>query len=224
MRNSANTRNGYGNPAKSLLTIVNDILDISKLEAGKFELERIDFDLVKTVENAVSLMSPKAREKAIDLAVFVEPNARGVYTGDPTRLRQVLLNLLGNAIKFTEKGGVSVQVRVHRVEDPQTRISHLRFEVQDTGIGIPEAVCKRLFEKFSQADSSVTRRYGGTGLGLAICKQLVQLMGGEIGVNSIHGAGLDVLVPGAARTVPSPASRYGLASRAAEDAQRAARR
>ena len=174
---------------ESLLTIVNDILDISKLEAGKFELERIDFDLVKTVENAVSLMAPKAREKAIDLAVFVEPNARGVYTGDPTRLRQVLLNLLGNAIKFTEKGGVCVQVRVHRVEDPKARISHLRFEVQDTGIGIPEAVCKRLFEKFSQADSSVTRRYGGTGLGLAICKQLVQLMGGEIGVNSIHGAG-----------------------------------
>lgn len=174
---------------ESLLTIVNDILDISKLEAGKFELERIDFDLVNTVENAISLMAPKAREKAIDLAVFIEPNARGVYTGDPTRLRQVLLNLLGNAIKFTERGGVAVQVRVHRVEDPRTRISHLRFEVQDTGIGIPEAVCKRLFEKFSQADNSVTRRYGGTGLGLAICKQLVQLMGGEIGVNSIHGAG-----------------------------------
>ena len=174
---------------ESLLTIVNDILDISKLEAGKIELETIDFDLVKTVENAVSLMSPRAREKSIDLAVFIELNARGVYTGDPTRLRQVLLNLLGNAIKFTEKGGVSVQVRVHRVEDPQTRISHLRFEIQDTGIGIPDAVCKRLFEKFSQADNSVTRRYGGTGLGLAISKQLVQRMGGEIGVHSVHGTG-----------------------------------
>ena len=174
---------------ESLLGIVNDILDISKLEAGKIELENIDFDLVKTVENAISLMAPKTREKEIDLAVFVEPAARGVYTGDPTRLRQVLLNLLSNAIKFTEKGGVSVQVRVLRVEDPQTRIAHLRFEIEDTGIGIPEAVCKRLFEKFSQADNSVTRRYGGTGLGLAISKQLVQLMNGEIGVTSVHGAG-----------------------------------
>ena len=174
---------------ESLLGIVNDILDISKLEAGKIELENIDFDLVKTVENAISLMTPKAREKEIDLAVFVEPAARGVYTGDPTRLRQVLLNLLSNAIKFTDRGGVSVQVRVLRVEDPRTRIARLRFEVQDTGIGIPEAVCQRLFEKFSQADASVTRRYGGTGLGLAISKELVQLMNGEIGVTSVHGAG-----------------------------------
>ena len=174
---------------ESLLGLVNDILDISKLEAGKIELENIDFDLVKTVENAISLMTPKAREKEIDLAVFVEPAARGVYTGDPTRIRQVLLNLLSNAIKFTERGGVSVQVRVLRVDDPVTRIARLRFEIEDTGIGIPEAVCKRLFEKFSQADASVTRRYGGTGLGLAISKQLVQLMNGEIGVTSVHGAG-----------------------------------
>jgi signal transduction histidine kinase len=122
---------------ESLLGIVNDILDISKLEAGKIELESVDFDLVKTVENAISLMAGKAREKAIDLGVFIEPSARGVYTGDPTRLRQVLLNLLGNAVKFTEKGGVSVEVRVHRVEDPKTRISYLHFEIQDTGIGIP---------------------------------------------------------------------------------------
>ena len=165
---------------ESLLIIVNDILDISKLEAGKIELESVDFDLVKTVENAVSLMGPKAREKAIDLGVFIEPDARGVYSGDPTRLRQVLLNLLSNAIKFTDQGGVSVQVRVQRVEDPLTRIAHLRFEVADTGVGIPEAVSKRLFEKFTQADSSVTRRYGGTGLGLAISKQLVHLMKGRI--------------------------------------------
>ena len=174
---------------ESLLGIVNDILDISKLEAGKIELESVDFDLVKTVENAISLMAGKAREKAIDLGVFIEPSARGVYTGDPTRLRQVLLNLLGNAIKFTDKGGVAVEVRVHRVMDPKTRTSTIRFEVRDTGIGIPEAVCKRLFEKFAQADSSVTRRYGGTGLGLAISKQLVHLMNGEIGVTSVHGEG-----------------------------------
>jgi signal transduction histidine kinase/CheY-like chemotaxis protein/HPt (histidine-containing phosphotransfer) domain-containing protein len=174
---------------EALLGIVNDILDVSKLEAGKIELEKVDFDLVNTVENAVALMAGRAREKSLDLGVFVETSARGIYTGDPSRLRQILLNLLGNAIKFTEKGGVSVQVVVHRVEDPATGVSHLRFEVKDTGIGIPEEVCKRLFHKFSQADSSVTRRYGGTGLGLAISRQLVELMGGEIGVTSRLGAG-----------------------------------
>jgi len=174
---------------EALLAIVNDILDISKLEAGKFDLEHIDFDLLNTVESAAALMAGKAREKNIELGVFVDPAARGVYRGDPTRLRQVLLNLLGNAIKFTDKGGVSVQVFVLRVVDPATGISHLRFEVKDTGIGMPETVCDRLFQKFSQADNSVTRRYGGTGLGLAICKQLVELMDGKIGVSSRPGQG-----------------------------------
>lgn len=175
---------------EALLAIVNDILDISKLEAGKFELENLDFDLVNTVESAIAVMVGKAREKDIDLSCFVEPAACGVYHGDSARLRQVLLNLLSNAIKFTEKGGVSLQVHVARVEeDPATGKSHLRFEVKDCGIGIPEAACKRLFQKFSQADNSVTRRYGGTGLGLAICKQLVELMGGAIGVNSRVGVG-----------------------------------
>ncbi|MBI3677554.1 MAG: response regulator [Proteobacteria bacterium] len=172
-----------------LLAIVNDILDISKLESGKFELEHIDFDLVNTVESAISLMDAKAREKGIDLGVFVDLAARGVYRGDPTRLRQVILNLIGNAIKFTDKGGVAVQVVVQRIEDHVTGISHLRFEVKDSGVGIPEKVCARLFQKFSQADTSVTRRYGGTGLGLAICKQLVELMGGQIGVTSRVGEG-----------------------------------
>jgi signal transduction histidine kinase/CheY-like chemotaxis protein/HPt (histidine-containing phosphotransfer) domain-containing protein len=174
---------------EALLGIVNDILDISKLEAGKFELEKIDFDLLNTVESAIQLMSGRAREKNIDLGSFVDPAARGVYCGDPARLRQVLLNLLNNAIKFTEKGGVSVLVEVRRVDDPATGVSHLRFEVKDSGIGIPEKVCERLFQKFSQADSSTTRRYGGTGLGLAICKQLIELMSGTIGVNSRVGAG-----------------------------------
>jgi signal transduction histidine kinase/CheY-like chemotaxis protein len=174
---------------ESLLTIVNDILDISKLESGKYELEVIDFDLVNTVESAVFLMNPKAREKGIELGVFVEPEARGMYSGDSTRLRQVLLNLIGNAIKFTERGGVSVQVKVYRVADPATGLSHLRFEVNDSGVGIPENVCDRLFQKFTQADSSVTRRYGGTGLGLAICKQLIEAMGGQIGVTSRVGVG-----------------------------------
>ena len=169
---------------ESLLAIVNDILDVAKLESGKFELEDVDFDLLNTVENATALLAARAAEKKIDLGVFVEPAARGIYRGDGARLRQVLLNLLSNAIKFTDKGGVSVLVEVRRIEEPITGHSHLRFEVKDTGEGIPEQVCSRLFQKFSQADSSVTRRYGGTGLGLAICKQLVELMGGQIGVTS----------------------------------------
>jgi len=130
-----------------------------------------------------------AQEKDIDLGVFVDFEARGVYRGDSTRLRQVLLNLIGNAIKFTDKGGVSVFVTVYEIADPATGLSHLRFEVKDSGVGIPENVCGRLFQKFTQADSSVTRRYGGTGLGLAICKQLVEAMGGEIGVSSQVEAG-----------------------------------
>jgi signal transduction histidine kinase/DNA-binding response OmpR family regulator len=173
----------------ALLTIVNDILDISKLEAGKIELEDADFDLVATVENALALMTARAREKNIDVGVFIDPPARGIYTGDAMRLRQVLLNLIGNAIKFTEKGGVSLQVAVHRIDNPAAGILHLRFEIVDTGVGIPEAVCARLFQKFTQADSSVTRRFGGTGLGLAICKQLVELMNGQIGVSSRAGLG-----------------------------------
>jgi signal transduction histidine kinase/DNA-binding response OmpR family regulator len=175
--------------AEALLAIVNDILDVSKLEAGKVELERIDFDLVNTVESAMAVMSARAREKNIDLGAFIAPDARGVYCGDPSRLRQILLNLLSNAIKFTEKGGVSVLVEVRKVEDPATGLTHLRFEVKDSGIGIPEQVCARLFQNFSQADSSVTRRYGGTGLGLAISRQLVELMGGRIGVDSRVGHG-----------------------------------
>jgi CheY-like chemotaxis protein len=174
---------------EALLGIVNDILDISKLEAGKLELEKIDFDLLNTVESAIQLMAGRAREGNIDLGCFVDPAARGVYRGDAARLRQVLLNLINNAIKFTEKGGVSVLVEVRRVDDPMTGVSYLRFEVRDSGIGIPEKVCERLFQKFSQADSSVTRRYGGTGLGLAISKQLIELMGGTIGVNSRVGIG-----------------------------------
>jgi signal transduction histidine kinase/CheY-like chemotaxis protein len=176
---------------EALLTVVNDVLDISKLEAGKIELEIIDFDLVNTVESAIALMVPRAREKNIEIGAFVEPEAQGVYRGDPTRIRQVLLNLLGNAIKFTEKGGVTIRVHVRRV--PAAHLAPgqvpLRFEIEDTGIGMPESVRGKLFQKFSQADTSVTRRYGGTGLGLAICKQLVDLMGGTIGVTSRAGVG-----------------------------------
>ena len=171
---------------ESLMAILNDILDVSKLEAGKLEIEVTDFDLVAAVESAAGLMVPKAREKNIDLAMYVDPVARGIYRGDPTRLRQILLNLLSNGIKFTETGGVAVQVMVKLGEGENTP---LHFEVTDTGIGMAENVRERMFQKFSQADSSVTRRFGGTGLGLAICKQLVERMGGEIGVSSALGKG-----------------------------------
>ena len=176
---------------EQLLAVVNDILDISKLEANKVELESIDFDLVQVVESAVSLAIGKAREKGLDLGVFVDPAARRRFRGDPTRLRQVMHNLIGNALKFTEKGGVSVEVRMprdHAIEATEDA-PVLRFEITDTGIGMPESVRTQLFQKFTQADSSITRRFGGTGLGLAICKQLVELMGGRIGVESQPGVG-----------------------------------
>ena len=154
-----------GDSAEALLALINDILDISKLEAGKVDLEIIDFELLDTVEAAVGLLAPKAHEKGIDLGVYVAPAAKGGFRGDETRVRQILLNLVGNAVKFTENGGVSVEVTVS--PDPAQDVHRLRFEVADTGIGMSEEVRDRLFEKFSQADTSITRRFGGSGLGLA---------------------------------------------------------
>ncbi len=171
--------------AEALLAILNDILDISKLEAGRVDLETIEFDLHNLVEGAVDLMSSRAREKKIDIAAYIDPAVRQDYSGDPTRLRQVLLNLIGNAIKFTDQGCVAVEVRPH----PDDPIGLIRFDVIDTGIGIPDDARAKLFQKFTQADQSVTRRFGGTGLGLSISKQLVELMGGTIGVESQPGKG-----------------------------------
>ena len=168
--------------AEALLHIVDDLLDVSKLDAGKLELETIDFDMADIVKGAALLFEPQARAKAIELAVRVDPAMARYRRGDPTRLRQVLLNLVGNAIKFTDAGSVSVCVK----PADQGRV---RFAVTDTGIGISQDVLSRLFNRFSQADSSTTRRYGGTGLGLAICRELVALMGGEIGVSSQPGSG-----------------------------------
>ena len=174
---------------EALLTIINDILDVSKLDAGKVDLEDIDFDLVETVEGAVTLLASKAHDKNIELGIYVDPSARAGFRGDPNRIRQILLNLVGNGIKFTEKGGVSVEVTLVSAPADSGKPALLRFEIADTGVGMPDEVQIGLFRKFSQADSSITRRYGGTGLGLAISKQLVELMGGEIGVSTRPGLG-----------------------------------
>jgi signal transduction histidine kinase/CheY-like chemotaxis protein/HPt (histidine-containing phosphotransfer) domain-containing protein len=172
--------------ADTLLKIINDILDYSKLEAGKIELESVNFSPEQLVDGVVSLLSARAMAKDLRLFMNLGPAMPLWVRGDPTRLRQILFNLIGNAIKFTEKGSVSV-IGSHRVVGDSAL--ELRFEVRDTGVGIPEAARTRLFARFSQADSSTTRRFGGTGLGLAICKQLTELMGGEIGVHSEEGRG-----------------------------------
>jgi signal transduction histidine kinase/DNA-binding response OmpR family regulator len=164
--------------AEALLQIINDILDFSKVEAGKLELENIEFVLRDSVEETIEIFAARAHAKSLELACAIDLDVPGTVRGDPTRLRQVLINLVGNAIKFTDSGEVIVRVRT--VGDDGL----LRFEVADTGIGIPQEAQTQIFSAFSQADSFTTRKYGGTGLGLAICRQLAALMGGEIGVRS----------------------------------------
>ena len=165
-----------------LLTLIDDILDFSKIEAGKLELEAIEFDLRTTVAEVTDFVNPRIDEKGLELVVHWDCPPIPQMVGDPKRLRQVLINLCGNAAKFTERGGVTV-----RIERPSTGV--VRFSVRDTGIGIPEEKQQLIFEKFSQADSSTTRRFGGTGLGLAISRRLVEAMGGQIGVTSRPGEG-----------------------------------
>ena len=173
--------------AEALLRMINDLLDISKLEAGRIDLERVAFDLFPLVEAAVGLLAPRAREKGLDLTVAVDGAASGQFVGDPWRLRQVLLNLVENAIKFTEHGAVRVEVALRPGAPGGPPM--VRCTVTDDGPGLSEATCARLFQKFAQADSSISRRFGGTGLGLAISRELVELMGGTIGVESTPGQG-----------------------------------
>jgi len=171
---------------KNLLAIINDLLDFSKIEAGKLELEKADMDLRQTVEDVVELLAERAHAKGLELACSVPADLTTQVRGDPLRFGQVLTNLLGNAIKFTERG--SVVIRVACAAESQTQVT-LRVEVSDTGVGINPEAQSRIFEEFAQADGSTTRKHGGSGLGLAISKQLVEMMGGEIHVESAPGAG-----------------------------------
>jgi len=172
--------------ADTLLALINDILDLSKIEADKLDLEEIDFNLRSLIEELGDLLGVRAHEKRLEFICFISAGVPVNLVGDPTRLRQVIMNLAGNAIKFTPQGEVTV--RVH-VDEELDQVVRLRFEVSDTGIGIPESVLYSLFSPFTQADASTTREYGGTGLGLSISKRLVELMGGRIGVTSEEGVG-----------------------------------
>lgn len=170
----------------SLLTIINDILDFSKLEAGKLDLESVPMFPGRTFEGVIELVEGQASDKGIALAIFIAPELFGRFLGDSGRLRQILLNLVSNAIKFTTNGTVSIAADIIGTYENSLTC---RVEVADTGIGLSDEAMSKLFEKFVQADASTTRRFGGTGLGLAICKQIVELMGGRIGVDSIEGEG-----------------------------------
>jgi len=196
------------NSAESLLTVLNDILDFSKIEAGKLQIETIDFDLHETVETTLELLAARAADKGLELVSFLPIDLPCAIRGDPGRLRQVLLNLIGNGLKFTEKGEVLVSVTCERESAIDVV---LRFEVTDTGAGLDRETQARLFQPFIQADDSTTRKFGGTGLGLAISKQIVHLMHGQIGVQSSPGQGatfwftvrLDKQLQAAAVRVPS---------------------
>ena len=170
----------------TLLTVINDVLDLSKIEAGQIVLESTEFDLAELLEDTAEVLAIWAHEKGLELLTRIEPDVPTALVGDPHRLRQVFLNLAGNAVKFTERGEVVLQAE----KDPTAeQPGALQFSVRDTGIGIPPEKLSVIFESFAQADASITRQYGGTGLGLPISKRLVELMGGRLWVESQLGQG-----------------------------------
>ncbi|MFZ5803035.1 MAG: PAS domain S-box protein [Candidatus Omnitrophota bacterium] len=177
---------GVKTSAENLLALINDILDLSKIEAGKLSVEVISFDLGVAIDEIIDLFLHRAQEKKLEVIVRLDPSAPRRVHGDPGRIRQLITNLMGNALKFTDKGHVHLNVECREIKDGTARI---RFSVQDTGVGIAEDRLSHIFEKFVQADASTTRKYGGTGLGLTICRELVHMMHGEIGVNSKVGEG-----------------------------------
>ena len=175
-----------GQSGEALLAIINDILDFSKMEAGKLDLEIVDFNLAGIVESVGQLLASRAVEKDVELLMYIDPEVPDTVSGDPGRLRQILINLVGNGIKFTDTGSVTVELGLVRKAGSDCMVE---LKITDTGIGMSEEAAKQLFGRFTQADSSTTRRFGGTGLGLAICKQLVSLMDGEIDCRSVEGEG-----------------------------------
>jgi PAS domain S-box-containing protein len=197
--------------SEALMAIINDILDFSKIESGRMDLELVEFDLRKMARDAFALIAASGAEKKLKLSLGFGPRLPVCVVGDPGRVRQAFLNLLSNAVKFTEAGSISVRVDV--ITEAGVRgLSKILFEVKDTGIGITSQTAARLFEPFTQADASTTRRFGGTGLGLAISKNLVEMMGGQIGCESEIGKGSTFwFVLPFASTVPAPASLASLA-------------
>lgn len=171
---------------KALLTIINDILDFSKIEAGKLEMETIEFDLEEVLLNVKAVVETSVYDKGLDLLLDVAPELPVRFMGDPVRLGQILVNLVSNAVKFTDKGEVGLSVRLM---EKNAEGLHLQFSVRDTGIGMTPEQTEKLFQPFVQADSTMTRRYGGTGLGLSICKRLVDMMKGRMWVESSQGNG-----------------------------------
>ncbi len=206
---------------QSLISILNDILDLSKIQAGKFQLKRVDFDLRQMIAESLDIFSPRVAETGIALDADFAPDLPTLVNGDPTRIRQVLVNLIGNAVKFTERGSITLRVGVSERADERLVI---RFEITDTGIGIAADDQQRLFEDFSQVDASTTRKYEGTGLGLAISKRLTELMDGEIGVDSIEGEGATFwFTVEAGRVEASGAQKTGKADEATYRATRSIR-
>src|SRR5579864_4589704 len=199
------------NSADSLLSVINDILDFSKIDAGKLDLDNIAFNLRGSMDATMKALGFRADQKHLELLYLIAPDVPAAVVGDPGRLRQVLVNLVGNAIKFTERGEVAVEV--NKVSESNEQ-AILHFSIRDTGMGIPTEKQSTIFEAFAQADSSITRRFGGTGLGLAISSQLVRMMGGEIQLESQPGKGSTfhfTVSLGLANEPERPAARAGTA-------------